>query len=73
MRSIAHFRLFIFLYGMRQFTMRVFVAGLLLIVSLGASCEVVTATVDGLKYDLDTELGTATVTGLDEELSLIHI
>ncbi len=47
--------------------MRVFVVGLLLMVSLGARCEVVTATVDGLKYDLDTELGTATVTGLDEE------
>ena len=49
---------------MRQFTMRVFVAGLLLMVSLGARCEVVTATVDGLKYDLDTEKGTATVVGL---------
>ena len=67
MRSIVHFRLFIFLYRMRQFTMRVFVAGLLLIVSLGARCEVVTATVDGLKYDLDTEKGTATVVGLDED------
>ena len=46
--------------------MRVFVAGMLLMVSLGARCEVVTATVDGLKYDLDTEKGTATVVGLDE-------